>query len=45
MNTEPIKHATFSVERIYPAAAARIFSRFRGGLHGPVAGASGQATQ
>jgi hypothetical protein len=28
MNTEPIKHATFSVERTYPADAARIFRAF-----------------
>ena len=28
MNTEPIKHATFIVERTYPADAARIFRAF-----------------
>ena len=28
MNTEPIKHATFSVERTYPADAARVFRAF-----------------
>ena len=28
MTTEPIKHATFSVERTYPADAARIFRAF-----------------
>ena len=28
MNTEPIKHATFIVERTYPVDAARIFRAF-----------------
>jgi hypothetical protein len=28
MNTEPIKHATFSVERTYSADAARVFRAF-----------------